>query len=270
MRKPGRWSRGPEDSEAEASVFFPSRLAAPVDPRPIPRHNRAMAKCVKCNQRKGKRYCPALGSRICARCCGTHRLEEIRCPPDCSYLAGEAARREREKDRRSVAVKRYFAERSGTFSTEDEQFAVFALESITYLWWKDNPRADAESVAESYERAARMLGRIALPGDVRDSLAADIVGNVESGPAFHEGDWRPSHEFLAGCLRRLAGFVREYESHAGPLTGYRESLEFIFSRVPPVPVAEAEERGSSRVVLPGRAPPPERPAGGGLIVLPGE
>ena len=216
-------------------------------------------------------YVSWLDSRICARCCGTHRLEKIRCPPDCSYLAGELVRREREKDRQSVAVKRYFEERSGTFPSEEEQFAVFALESIAYLWWKKNPRSDADAVAASYECAARMLGRIALPDDVRDSLAAEIVGNVKSGPAFREDDWRPSDEFLGGCLRRLAAFAREYESHSGPLTGYRDSLEFIFSRVPPVPVTEAEDRGPSRVVLPGQSPPPpERPAGGGLIVLPGE
>ena len=43
--------------------------------------------CPVCNQRKGKRACPALGQHICAVCCGTKRLVEIRCPPTCGYLA---------------------------------------------------------------------------------------------------------------------------------------------------------------------------------------
>jgi hypothetical protein len=30
--------------------------------------------------------CPALGHQICAVCCGTKRLSEIRCPADCGYL----------------------------------------------------------------------------------------------------------------------------------------------------------------------------------------
>jgi hypothetical protein len=30
--------------------------------------------------------CPALGHQICAVCCGTKRLVEIRCPADCAYL----------------------------------------------------------------------------------------------------------------------------------------------------------------------------------------
>jgi len=31
--------------------------------------------------------CPALGKTICSVCCGTKRLVEIQCPPDCVYLA---------------------------------------------------------------------------------------------------------------------------------------------------------------------------------------
>jgi hypothetical protein len=64
------------------------------------RHDRSVAglscgidgvmKCVKCGLRKGKRACPALKGDICAQCCGTHRLKEISCPADCSWLGGLA------------------------------------------------------------------------------------------------------------------------------------------------------------------------------------
>jgi hypothetical protein len=43
--------------------------------------------CPICHTRKAKRLCPALGSRICAVCCGTKRLVEIACPSDCGYLS---------------------------------------------------------------------------------------------------------------------------------------------------------------------------------------
>jgi hypothetical protein len=43
--------------------------------------------CPVCRQRKGRRACPALNDQICAICCGTKRLVEIRCPADCPYLA---------------------------------------------------------------------------------------------------------------------------------------------------------------------------------------
>ena len=43
--------------------------------------------CPLCGQRKARRTCPALGQTICAVCCGTKRLVQIQCPPDCAYLA---------------------------------------------------------------------------------------------------------------------------------------------------------------------------------------
>ena len=44
-------------------------------------------KCIVCRKRKGKRFCPAKNTRICAQCCGEKRVVEIPCPPDCGYLA---------------------------------------------------------------------------------------------------------------------------------------------------------------------------------------
>jgi hypothetical protein len=43
--------------------------------------------CPLCGQRKARRACPALDQQICAVCCGTKRLTQIRCPSDCGYLA---------------------------------------------------------------------------------------------------------------------------------------------------------------------------------------
>ena len=61
--------------------------------------------CPLCNQRKSKRACPALGRQICPVCCGTKRLVEIACPPDCGYLSASRAnppaivQRQQEVDR---------------------------------------------------------------------------------------------------------------------------------------------------------------------------
>lgn len=43
-------------------------------------------KCVLCGKRKGKRFCPAKNTYICAQCCGEKRVVEINCPPGCVYL----------------------------------------------------------------------------------------------------------------------------------------------------------------------------------------
>jgi len=43
--------------------------------------------CDLCGKRKARRSCPALGTQICAVCCGTKRLVEIACPSSCTYLS---------------------------------------------------------------------------------------------------------------------------------------------------------------------------------------
>lgn len=43
--------------------------------------------CPLCGTRRAKRGCPALDKQICAACCGTKRLVQIRCPSDCAWLA---------------------------------------------------------------------------------------------------------------------------------------------------------------------------------------
>jgi hypothetical protein len=43
-------------------------------------------KCGSCDQRKGKRLCPAKNSLLCAQCCGEKRMVEIDCPESCRHL----------------------------------------------------------------------------------------------------------------------------------------------------------------------------------------
>lgn len=42
--------------------------------------------CPLCQERKEKRFCPAVHERICAQCCGEQREVTLDCPSDCSYL----------------------------------------------------------------------------------------------------------------------------------------------------------------------------------------
>ena len=57
-------------------------------------------KCVLCEQRKAKRFCPAKNSQICAQCCGEKRVLEIACPESCEYLKAGREREAEEYSRR--------------------------------------------------------------------------------------------------------------------------------------------------------------------------
>ena len=61
--------------------------------------------CAICQKRPPKRFCPALGERICPICCGKEREVSIDCPFDCSYLL--AARRYEAENRKPVPASEY-------------------------------------------------------------------------------------------------------------------------------------------------------------------
>jgi hypothetical protein len=42
--------------------------------------------CAICEERKEKRFCPAVHGRICPQCCGEQRERTLDCPSDCPYL----------------------------------------------------------------------------------------------------------------------------------------------------------------------------------------
>ena len=42
--------------------------------------------CALCEERKEKRFCPAVHGRICPLCCGEQREVTLDCPSDCPYL----------------------------------------------------------------------------------------------------------------------------------------------------------------------------------------
>ena len=42
--------------------------------------------CALCEERKEKRFCPAVHGRICPQCCGEQREVTLDCPSDCPYL----------------------------------------------------------------------------------------------------------------------------------------------------------------------------------------
>src|SRR5260370_15242179 len=43
-------------------------------------------RCAICEERKEKRFCPAVHGKICPQCCGEQREVTLDCPSDCPYL----------------------------------------------------------------------------------------------------------------------------------------------------------------------------------------
>jgi hypothetical protein len=60
-------------------------------------------KCVICEVRKPRRFCPGVHGEICTLCCGTERENTVSCPLDCIYLR-EARTREKPLELDPAAI----------------------------------------------------------------------------------------------------------------------------------------------------------------------
>jgi hypothetical protein len=173
-------------------------------------------RCPLCDARKARRACPALQQEICAVCCGTKRLTEIRCPADCGYL--QSARHHppatvRRRDEREIT---FFA--AALHGTTERQRAIVALVQSVILQHVPNavPRvldrdvADAAAaLASTFETAARGIiyeqQAASLPAQ---RLAADLRQQIEQ--ALHTSE-RPLDRDVASALR----VVETLAKHAG-------------------------------------------------------
>ena len=118
--------------------------------------------CPSCGRQKAKRACPALDRTICAVCCGTKRIVEIACPPECGYLTAArehpaaVVRRQQQRDvARLLPTIQHLTERQyQLFFLFHSVIARHRPEGFTRL--TDGDAADAASaMASTLETAAR-------------------------------------------------------------------------------------------------------------------
>jgi hypothetical protein len=168
-------------------------------------------RCPLCAKRKGKRSCPAKGAAICSQCCGTKRLIEIDCPPDCIYLTGahapgwegRAADRERDERRLGPHVAR--------LTEKQLQLVLLSLAGMSGIRARRPGLEDAillEAVValrKTVETRERGVLYEHPPGDAR---ARELVHELGAMFEAREDDGtvrRPSDRDLAAALGGLEG-----------------------------------------------------------------
>jgi hypothetical protein len=118
--------------------------------------------CPSCGTRRARRACPALGTQICAICCGTKRLTEIRCPADCPYLAtardhpAAAVLRQQQRDLDLfVRFVRDFSQRQSRLFLLISTFLVRYRPPDLQSCIDDDVAQAVEAMAATYETASR-------------------------------------------------------------------------------------------------------------------
>jgi hypothetical protein len=221
--------------------------------------------CPICQQRKEKRFCPAVHARICAQCCGEQREVTLDCPSECPYLQQA---REHEKPRELTA-----ADREVMFPDIEiaEQFLYERQEFILGLSF----------VLAKSARAGRSLDGHALTD--RDliaglgALAQSYRTLVESSLIYQQPTANLAHQQIAREVETMVKEFRESEQKHMGYTRLRDSevlkalvfllrmgtartsgrpksrafVDFLFAQFPENQSSiAASETSSSRIVIP--------------------
>jgi hypothetical protein len=212
--------------------------------------------CPICEKRPPKRFCPAMGEKICPICCGREREVTIDCPSDCPHLI--AGRRYEAEHRKPLSVDE-FPYRDIEFPADFvyERWPMVTNIASAILGFQlqnkelnDNSAYDAlESLAETYrtlgtgiyyERPPNLPIARALYGQLVESLQnfrkqeaerADLSSSLRDSDVF-----RLLVFLLRICKQRTNGRPRS-----------RAFLDFLRSRFP-LPAFTRKE--TSRIIIP--------------------
>ena len=200
--------------------------------------------CPLCGTRKARRGCPAVNAQICPVCCGTKRLVQIQCPPDCVWLASArdhppaVAVRQQQRD---IGVlmhgMRDFSERQShlffLINTFLRGYQPAELQSLI----DDDVAEAADALAATYETAVRGViyehRPASLPADRLVTALKPVL--VEAGKNLGTAFERDA----AVVLRRLAESVRDVRKVNGgeasaSSRAFLELLDRVVKRPDPV------------------------------------
>jgi hypothetical protein len=207
--------------------------------------------CPACGHRKGRRQCPALGQTICAACCGTKRLVEIRCPSDCGYLTSA-------REHPAAVVRRQQQLAVSTLSptirhlTERQQQLYFLFQSVIARHTPqgfgrlvdDDVAEAAGTLAATLETAARgVIYDHAAQSPIAQGLVAEMKALLDQ---IREQGARVYDQETAITLRAIEKGARTVRTSTDQRTAYLELMATLLNvgPAPEQPAAAAAQPGS--------------------------
>ena len=174
--------------------------------REIMKSEEAHLSCAICEERREKRFCPAVHGKICPQCCGEQREVTLDCPSDCPYL--QQAREHAKSDNKRPGER----DGEGLFPAVEipEQFLYEREELILGLSF---------ALAKS-ARADRSLMDRDLIAAV-SWLAKSYRTLVNSSLIYEQPTTNLAHQSIAREVEAMIGEFREAEQqHLGEIPGH--------------------------------------------------
>ncbi len=201
-------------------------------------------KCVLCDLRKAKRFCPAKNVLICAPCCGEKRILEIECSESCAYLKAGREKDYEDHLRRFNSLGAADVERN--YRVLDNYPDVIAhLEyflSCERMASRDLTDRDVAQAVEALLETYRIEDRGILYEKVSSDLRVDYLRremkniiehfrNPEGDQARGIIDAKSTRLPLSGaieCLEFIQSVIRAYQQEASTDKGY---VDFLARRI---------------------------------------
>jgi hypothetical protein len=227
--------------------------------------------CAICEERKEKRFCPAVHGKICPQCCGEQREVTLDCPSDCPYLqqAREHAKAHRAKAQNERPGER---DREALFPEVEipEQFLYEREELILGLSFAlaKSARADrsltdrdliaaVSALAKSYQTLVNssLIYEPQTANVAHQAIARDIAREVETMVReFREAEQQHiGHTRLrdSDVLKALVFLLRMGLGRTSGRPKSRAFVDFLFAQFPEKHSAiVGPEEAGSRIVIP--------------------
>ena len=231
------------------------------------------SKCVYCHRARGKRSCPALGSLICAPCCGENRLVKIDCPADCPYLeAGTDYQRQRVGEFLRQDRRRVYRE---VFEVGGEKAAgLFNLiEVVCFSYFHSKPTGLDGEVIAALEFIRRLLSPLHFPAPVVPAFSQYLHKEFKAYLEKEKIDPGQAQDVVDLGLR----YVKDFSGSGLRSNRFLTGLIGLLSADHPEVAAHLRSQSTDqpRIVLAGEqdmaaAALHSSPEGGRRILLPGE
>ncbi|MFP3952765.1 MAG: hypothetical protein ACOC88_03910 [Candidatus Bipolaricaulota bacterium] len=205
-----------------------------------------MAKtCVYCNERPGKRECPALGGLICPICCGESRGVEIKCPTDCRYFQrGEEFQQEKRSEPYREA---WFEKNSEVLEGENHRLlnALALVESLVYLYYEEDQLLTDDRLITGLSELEKRFKPIEVPTknlELTEFVDDALVKAIEAG--------RLTEEQIREALSRTIEVARDFsDGSRGLVQGLTGRVKEDYN-LPDKHIMDEGQRGESLITTP--------------------
>ena len=216
--------------------------------------------CAICNERKEKRFCPAVHGRICAQCCGEQREVTLDCPSECRYLQQA---REHEKPRAAGAVDRESLfpqiEISEQFLYEREHLILGLSFALAKSARANRDLMDRDliaaltSLATSYQTLVNssLIYETPTANVAHQAIAAEIEAMVKEFRAAEQKHMGYTKLRDSDVLNTLVFLLRMGVGRTSGRPKSRAFVDFLFAQFPEKQSAiAAPEEAGSRIIVP--------------------